>query len=172
MNAVNFSIKSTKEDDWTLERELRIAQLAENSLWFSETLDEALAFEEQEWRLRARRGTEPTGVRVAAVESGTERWLGIMGGYIGRLSDGSASPLLVSVYVREGYRGREMGITDALLQTVQDWACTQGDQIGLTVHEDNARAIAAYAKRGFVDHGVRTRHAGDRGNAVEMIKVL
>ncbi|MHB1210363.1 MAG: GNAT family N-acetyltransferase [Acidimicrobiales bacterium] len=172
MSATNFSIRSTTEDDWKFERELRLSQLMENSMWFSETLDEALAFSEHEWKRRARRGTELTGVRIVAVQTGTNRWLGIMGGYVGTLSDGSTSPLLVSVYVRDGYRGKELGITDALLQAVEDWARTQGDHIGLTVHEDNARAIAAYAKRGFIDDGVRIAHAGERGLAVEMIKPL
>ncbi|MHB1089116.1 MAG: GNAT family N-acetyltransferase [Acidimicrobiales bacterium] len=172
VGATNFSIRSTREDDWKFERELRLSQLTENSLWFSETLDEALTFSEEEWKLRARRGTEPTGIRIVAVETGTDRWLGIMGGYVGTLINGTVSPLLVSVYVRDGYRGEDIGITDALLRTVVDWARTQADQIGLTVHEDNARAIAAYAKRGFVDYGVRTTRAGERGVAVELVKSL
>lgn len=170
--SATYSIRSTKEDDWRLERELRLSQLTENSLWFSETLDEALAFGEEEWKLRARRGTELSGVRIVAVEAVTGRWLGIMGGYVGALSDGSPSSTLVSVYVRDGFRGEDVGIADALLQVVEDWARTVDKQLALTVHEDNARAIAEYAKRGFVDYGVRTAHAGQRGHAVEMIKAL
>ncbi len=141
-------------------------------MWFSETLDEALAFDEEEWRLRARRGSELTGVRFVAVEEGTNRWLGIMGGYVGITTDGNPSPILVSVYVRDGYRGEEVGITDALLDVVEEWARALGSQIALSVHEDNARAIAAYAKRGFVDFGARRTHAGKRGLAVEMVKSL
>jgi hypothetical protein len=45
-----------------------------------------------------------------------------MGGYLGSPGDGSASPLLVSVYVRDGYRGSEMGITDVLAAKVEEWA--------------------------------------------------
>jgi GNAT superfamily N-acetyltransferase len=170
MTTPRFAIRSTDEDDWELERELRLSQLTENSLWFSETLDEALAYPDDQWKMRARRGSQPQGVRLVALEPATGRWLAIMGGYVGTLVNGEATPLLVSVYVRHEIRGSEIGITDALLRAVEEWAATQGDQIALTVHEDNARAIGAYAKRGFVDLGGRRPHAGNRGNAIEMIK--
>ena len=79
-------------------------------------------------------------------------WIGTMGGFLGGL--GSTGPLLVGVYVAPGHRGRSAGVADALLDAIEDWARTHGSTLSLHVHEDNARAIAFYERRGFTFTGV------------------
>lgn len=58
---------------------------------------------------------------------------------------------LQSVYVQPGYRGR--GVFSALLAAVDTEAAPQPDVVGLRlyVEQDNRRAQAVYAARGFED---------------------
>ena len=71
----------------------------------------------------------------------------------GFVPDASTGPLLVGVYVAPGVRGREVGLADAMLTTIEDWARTESDRLTLHVHEENARARAFYERRGFVATG-------------------
>ena len=74
-----------------------------------------------------------------------------MGGFLGGF--GSTGPLLVGVYVAPDGRGRASGVADVLLDAIEDWATGRGSTLSLHVHEDNARAIAFYERRGFTFTG-------------------
>jgi ribosomal protein S18 acetylase RimI-like enzyme len=70
-------------------------------------------------------------------------------------------------------RGRESGLLDALLFAVENWARTEGDQLTLHVHEDDARARKAYERRGFVTTGHTVPYILDTSkNELEMVKKL
>ena len=59
---------------------------------------------------------------------------------------------MVSVYVAPRARGQ--GILAELLEQAQGWALSVGlHRLRLLVHEDNARARAAYGRLGFVPTG-------------------
>ena len=183
---VAFSIRPTVEDDWEQVRALRLEMLADTPIAYAETREHALDQPESEWRMRGARGLTDRGTSLVAIdESG--RWIGAMAGYLpdaeeerpdaaaGTANGGrpATGPLLVGVYVAPDVRGREAGVTDALLAGIEDWARSHGDTLALHVHEDNARAIAAYESRGFERTDVAIPYNLDPGKLeLEMVKQL
>lgn len=115
---------------------------------FSDSYADACAYDESEWRMRARRGTDtPESTSLVAITT-SERWVGAMGCFVD-----VRSPVLVGVYVHPDFRGRAAGVTDALLAGICHWAARHGDVLRLSVHEANSRALAAYSGRGFSPTG-------------------
>ncbi|TFC94771.1 MULTISPECIES: GNAT family N-acetyltransferase [Cryobacterium] len=169
MNTDRFSIRSTDESDWREIRDLRLEMIRDTPTGYAETLDDALSHDEAEWRMRGRRGASEHGIAIAAItESG--RWVGTMAGFV---PDPNTGPLLVGVYVAPDFRGGEVGLTDALLAAVEDWARTESDRLTLHVHEDNARARRAYENRGFAATGNSARYNLDPSrHELELVKIL
>ncbi|RFA23688.1 hypothetical protein B7R25_00335 [Subtercola boreus] len=123
--------------------------LADTPIAFGETLATAESLGESTWRERARRGENTRGTALVAIdEAAGGRWVGTMGGYLD-----PAGPMLVGVFVSPAWRGATSGVTDALLQRVEEWARTESDALLLHVHSENSRAIAAYRRRGYVETG-------------------
>ncbi|MEF2976316.1 GNAT family N-acetyltransferase [Subtercola sp. YIM 133946] len=150
MSLEGIVIRSTTEEDWLDVRALRLEMLADTPIAFGDTLESARLAGELYWRERGRRGTTGSGTNLVAIDPAAEdRWVGTMGGYLDR----TAGPMLVGVYVSPAYRGVSRGVTDALLAGVEDWARTESDTLTLRVHSQNARAIAAYERRGYVATG-------------------
>ncbi|WIB25994.1 GNAT family N-acetyltransferase [Curtobacterium sp. MCSS17_015] len=161
-------IRRTGRDDWAAFRDLRLRMLADTPLAFLETLAHARQLDEDEWRRRAGSGADDDTPCFVAEDVTTGAWAGIMGG---RLDGGH--PLLVSVFVDPHHRGRESGVTDALLDAVEDWARGHGDRFLLDVHEENPRAIAFYRRRGFVPTGRRVPYPlPPHGEELELVKSL
>ena len=161
-------LRTVTEDDWELFRDLRLRMLADTPIAFLETLEQARAHDEAEWRHRARRTTLPGSTTVVAVEEASGRWVGTMSAF----TDPERGLFLVSVFVDASQRGA--GTADRLLTAVLDWARARGaDGIRLHVHEDNTRARAFYERRGFRDTGARVPYALDPARSeVEMRLVL
>ncbi|TFD22257.1 GNAT family N-acetyltransferase [Cryobacterium sp. TMS1-13-1] len=135
----------------------------------TETLDTALGHDEAEWRMRGARGASGNGIAIAAIaESG--RWIGTMAGFV---PDPDTGPILVGVYVSPDFRGSTVGLTDALLMSVESWARMESTQLTLHVHEDNIRARTAYERRGFVATGHTVEYNLDPSKKeLEMVKTL
>lgn len=88
--------------------------------------------------------------------------------YFGRLRE-PGTALAVAVFISQSHRGR--GILDRLIAAGAEWARAQGcDRLLLDVHEDNARAQAAYTRLGFAPTGGAI--VGQNGREVEMSKDL
>jgi GNAT superfamily N-acetyltransferase len=154
---VNVTVHRTVEADWERVRDIRLEMLADTPLAYLETLATALAHNETEWRSRAARGSAPHNARFVAVEE-SGRWVGTMGGMVSRTGE----PTLIGVYVAPDVRGDAAGVTDALLTAVEDWARAEGgEHLLLFVHEDNARARAAYERRGFTYTGATEPYSLD-----------
>jgi GNAT superfamily N-acetyltransferase len=149
VTAHEYLIRRTTPDDWRQVRELRLEMIRDTPAAYVETLEQAEAHDEAEWRLRGARGHAEHGISIVAVAP-SGRWVATMGGFV---PDAASGPLLVGVYVAPDVRGREVGLADAMLTTIEDWARTEGDRLTLHVHEDNARARAFYLRRGFVATG-------------------
>ncbi|WP_327674001.1 GNAT family N-acetyltransferase [Kitasatospora sp. NBC_00458] len=132
--------------DWERLREVRLTQLLDTPMAFLETYETALAHGEEEWHARVRRVNEPGSVGLAAVAESGE-WVGTMIGFTPE--PGSAQ--LVGVWVHPDHRGRERGVTDALLDAVVGWVRAEAgaERLLLSVHEENDRAAAFYRRRGF-----------------------
>lgn len=164
-----ITIRPILESDWADYRDFRLQMLAEIPIAFGETLATARARSEAGWRSRTRlRG----GVRLVAIDERSGRWAGTMGGLI-EAQRGLLGALLVGVYVDPAYRGRSAGVTDALLDAVEEWARPLSRTLALHVHEDNARARAAYRHRGFRDTGTTIPYVLDPATReVEMAKAL
>lgn len=169
MRTVAFSIRRTVEADWREIHDLRLEMIRDTPAAYAERFEEALRHDEAAWRTRGRRGSGDHSIAVAAtIDSG--RWVGTMGGFV---PDSRIGPLLVGVYVAPEFRGSRLGVTDALLAAVEDWARTESSRLTLHVHEDNARARRAYERRGFVSTGRSMPYNLDPSKEeLEMVKQL
>lgn len=132
-------VGSAGPEDWADWRALRLEALGDTPIGFLQTVEQALAMDEPAWRRRM--ADVPCNVlvrqdgRPVAMASG-------------KRYDGTA--LLMAVYVTPDARGH--GLLGLLVEAVAAWA---GGPLALEVHEDNARAITAYGRLGFVDTGER-----------------
>jgi GNAT superfamily N-acetyltransferase len=139
------------EPDWARLRDLRLEMLADSPAAYVETLQNAQAADEAEWRFRARRASSAGNVGVVAVDRASARFVGTMSAYV---DADRGRTWLVAVYVAPEYRGREHGVADAMLDAVEQWAVERGDrELALEVHEDNVRAQAFYLRRGYAFTG-------------------
>jgi ribosomal protein S18 acetylase RimI-like enzyme len=145
------TLRRVTEEDWPLLREVRIEMLRDSPTAYLETAATALARSETDWRFRARRGSAGSSdfALAAEVAQSPPRWAG----YLACFVDGPGRAHLVSVYVTPASRGT------GLLQRMVDEACrwageeARADRVHLYVHEDNARARAAYRRYGFTETG-------------------
>jgi|SRR6185312_7493765 len=169
MNPEEFTIRRTDEADWREVRGLRLQMIRDTPDACAETLADALAHDESEWRLRGRRGTAEHGIQLAAI-SGTGQWAGTMGGFV---PDSAAGPLLVGVFVVPEWRGSRVGLADALLGSVEEWARAEGGRLTLHVHEDNAHAIRFYERHGYTATGHSVEYnVNPAKRELEMLKLL
>lgn len=145
---MSFSVRAFGAADWRELRRIRLRMLADTPIAYGETLERAQTLNDAEWRERAARNEQNGNIGVAAIDDGGT-WLGVMRGYL----DGSAGPMLVSVFVDPDARGRHAGIADALLDGVVAWARRYSSTLTLHVHSENHRAIAFYERRGFGNTG-------------------
>ena len=129
-------------DDWELFRSVRLRALQDAPAAFGSRYDDWVAAPESRWRDRlvsvplnlvARRGGEPVGMASGVY-------------------DGDDEAELISMWVDPTVRGA--GVAPALIDAVVRWAAEAGRTTYLMVRSDNARAIAAYTRAGFVDRGI------------------
>jgi GNAT superfamily N-acetyltransferase len=144
-------LQRVTEDDWPLLRATRLEMLADTPKAYLETVADAEARTEEEWRFRARRGsTGDANFAVAATAPGEPgRWVGYMACFVA--APGTA--VLVSVYVAPPQRAT--GLAVRMVDTCRDWARDEARAHALTllVHEHNARARAFYRRYGFTETG-------------------
>jgi ribosomal protein S18 acetylase RimI-like enzyme len=157
--AQRIEVIPRRESDWERLRDLRLEMLADTPKAYVETLAAAQAYDEEDWRFRARRSSEPGSFGVVAVDRGLDLFVGTMSAFT---EPESGRAFLVAVYVAPGYRGHASAAADLMLDQVEAWAAAQGqERLTLHVHEDNARAIAFYLKRGYDFTGVEVPYELD-----------
>ncbi|MGH1563438.1 GNAT family N-acetyltransferase [Mumia sp. DW29H23] len=184
-----YEVVRPAESEWEQLRELRLRALRDTPIAYGERYEEALRVGEDNWRARAARSVSPGNVQVVArLVDGDDAglWVGSMAGFVSRgvpayatdgvVADPDAPPRanLVGVFVDPRVRGRETGVTDALLDAVVAWARDeQGlDRLYLHVHEDNPRAAGYYRRRGFVATGASFPAVLHGGLEQEMVLAL
>ena len=136
-------------DDWREFRDVRLASLDDAPGAFGARHADWVDATEERWRQRltevpftvvARSGTRAVGV-VCGTESGDD------------------DAYLISMWVAPEHRGT--GLAGRLIDQVVAWAASGGRLTRLMVRDDNAAAIRAYAKAGFLDLGVPTDWPAD-----------
>ena len=129
-------------EDWQVFRDLRLRALRDAPAAFGSRYDDWVGAPESRWRDRvanvplnliARRDGEPVGMASGVV-------------------DDEDVVELISMWVDPPARGS--CVAQALVSAVVEWATAAGRTTYLMVRSDNHRAVAAYAKAGFVDLGV------------------
>lgn len=159
----DYVVRAIRADDWKKVKQLRLDALRDPiaHLAFLETYENAAARPDSFWQDRAvgsgagsttslqfvaeaPDGTWAGSVTVLMEEAGTKDWAG----YPIERRQGH----MVGVFVRPAHRGN--GLVDALFEAGVAWAWEQrAERVRLFVHEDNARAQAAYRKLGFGPSG-------------------
>lgn len=142
-------VRRVVEADWAALRDIRLEMLADSPTAYLETVDDARARTEGEWRFRARRGSAGGENLGLAAEDQDGRWLGFLACFV----DGPGRGHVVSVYVTP--ERRATGLATRLLDGVVNWARAEAglDRLHLYVHEHNARAAAFYRRYGFTETG-------------------
>lgn len=142
---------------------------------FLDTYEEAAARPDSFWQERAAGAARGTGAAQFVAVAGDGAWVGSVTGLREEAGarDWAGQPIerlqvhVVGVWVRPDHRGS--GVLGRLVGAVGDWAGEHGvDRLRLLVHEDNARAQAAYRKLGFAATGVTVPLAA--GHELEMAR--
>ncbi len=135
-------------DEWEVFRDLRLRALREAPYAFGSRYDDWVRAPEARWRERL------VAVPLNLVARRGDELLGMASGVL----DGNEAEL-ISMWVDPSARGS--GVAAALVGAVVEWARAVGRTTYLMVRSDNARAIAAYARAGFVDLGIPAEQSPD-----------
>lgn len=152
-----IAIRRVTEDDWPQVRAIRLEMLRDTPSAYLETVEQAEAADEDQWRFRARRGQSGRTSTQLVAETADGTWVATMACFV----DAPGQGQVVGVYVAADQRGT--GLASRLLDAVRRWA---GQEAGLTrlrllVHEDNPRARAFYRREGFAETGNTEPYALD-----------
>jgi ribosomal protein S18 acetylase RimI-like enzyme len=129
-------------EEWQLFRALRLRALREAPYAFGSRYDDWVEAPESRWRDRLAN----VPLNLAARRDG--ELVGMASG----VYDGEDQVELISMWVDPAARGCR--VAAGLVAAVVDWATAAGRTTYLMVRSDNARAIAAYTRAGFVDLGI------------------
>lgn len=128
-------------EDWRELRGVRLAALSDAPDAFGSRHADWVDASEHRWRARL---TDVPFTVVARSEDGP---VGMASG----VESGQVVEL-ISMWVAPSQRGS--GLAGRLIDEVVRWATAHGQRTYLMVRDDNVGAIRAYARAGFIDHGV------------------
>jgi predicted GNAT family acetyltransferase len=140
---VTSEIRAVSEADWQVLRSVRLRALADAPDAFATTLEEAMAFTDDQWRERAR-GTETSRMFLAFAD---DRAIGIAGLF----DEEHGSAQLISVWVMPEQRGN--GVAQALTTAVMRFATAAGMQRMTVWFTDGNTARKLYERLGFTATG-------------------
>lgn len=139
------TIERMTPEGWERVRAVRLRALADTPDAFGTTLAQDLARSPKSWRERLQ---APEVATLLATHGGEDVGLVVGSPWSGR--EGTAG--LFAMWVAPEARGS--GVADALVRTLIEWARAQGYQrVALEVADENAVAIALYARHGFEPTG-------------------
>ena len=156
------SVRSISEDDWTRWRAMRLSALTEDPGAFSSTLEQWSGSNDVERRWRERLVVVPFNL-LAFLD-------GKPVGMASATAPANGDVELISMWVSPDARGNGAG--DALIDEIAEWARRQGaSRLVLAVRVDNDRALALYARNGFVEVGT-SADRDDRFPELSMVRTL
>lgn len=155
-------VRRVVPDDWAALRDMRLEALRDEAagIAFLETHEQAAARPDAFWRDRAAGASSGAGVAQFVAISDAGAWVASASGLREEpgTDDWAGHPIehlqvhVVGVWVHPDHRGA--GLLGRLVDAVRGWAAEHGvHRLRLLVHEDNARAQAAYRKLGFTPTG-------------------
>jgi ribosomal protein S18 acetylase RimI-like enzyme len=148
-------VRPVTSDEWPLWRVLRLSALADAPFAFSSTLAEWQGPGDTEDRWRQRLDTVPCNI----VAEQHDEPVGMVSG-----TTTGDDIELISMWVAPEARG--MGVGDALIDAVVQWAATWGaERIVLCVMEGNDAANVLYRRHRFV-------HTGQCDGQIQMARLL
>ncbi|GAA1901402.1 GNAT family N-acetyltransferase [Streptantibioticus ferralitis] len=156
---MGYGIRTAGPDEWQRIRELRLEALSDPiaHLAFGSTYQREAALTDEEWQLRAQRGTGFVAEDTNGVWVGSATVL---------METGTEYPIpqahVVGMYVRPEVRGG--GTAERLLRAAVEWSWRQQEveRVRLWVTDANPRAFAFYTRLGFGKTGVSAPHPPDR----------
>ena len=138
----DVEIQRIGPDEWEVFRDLRLRALREAPYAFGSRYEDWAQAPEERWRDRL----ENVPLNLVARMDG-----GLVGMASGVIEDEDGVEL-ISMWVDPAARG--CGVADALIEAVVAWARTGDRSTYLMVRSENARAVSAYTRAGFVDLGI------------------
>lgn len=135
-----MDIRTTRKDDWTLLKQIRLAALRDTPTAFGVSYQAAAADSDAQWQVRA------AGER-------TQFWLALDDGRpVGLVGAGfrdASRYELIAMWVEPAARGK--GVADELVAAVKARAVALGlEALFLEVAPENTRAVQFYQRHGFV----------------------
>jgi len=162
-------VERVRPEQWPLWRAIRLEALADTPIAFLELLADAQSKTDAQWQDPTTAAAQGDAHGLWLARDG-DRVVGCIGGV--RYEPGD-DVLVYTVYVSPPVRSA--GVLDRLLEAVTDWTRTLEGvaRLRLEVHEDNARARAAYVRRGFVETGATAPYPPDpTRQELEMVRPL
>jgi glycolate oxidase len=146
---VPVEVRRVRPEDWAAWKAIRLEALEDTPMGFVERLADAQHKSDAQWQERTAAAAEGDAHGLWLAWDG-DRPVGCAGAV--RYEPGGDA-LVYAVYVSPSARGGQL--LDQLLAAATGWARSLlgVTRLVLEVHEDNARARAAYAKRAFVETG-------------------
>lgn len=162
-NGIEFV--DVSEGDWRRLRGAWLDMVGSRCADDLETLDDALALTNAEWRRRARELTDIDCFAQALVDE-RGQWLGFVSGYLDELAI-DRNVFITHVHVLSG-QSSGLEIEDLLLDRVAQWACARlADGVVVGLREDRSDLVRRFEDHGFRRTGVRRRSELGR-DAVEV----
>jgi GNAT superfamily N-acetyltransferase len=162
----DVKIEQLTPDETERLRRIRLRSLRDAPEAFAATFEESAARPPESW-VQALRDLATFVAVVDGADVGMVRGAppGLVAG------PGSSCASLISMWVAPEQRGK--GVGDALVDAVIGWARASGfARLRLEVVDENARAVALYARKGFVQTGPPVRCAPPREHLSEQERVL
>jgi ribosomal protein S18 acetylase RimI-like enzyme len=153
----DVEIQRIGPDEWEVFRHLRLRALREAPYAFGSRYDDWVEAPEASWRDRL------ANVPLNLVARMDGELVGMASGVV--VDEDGAE--LISMWVDPAVRGS--GVASALIEAVVGWARTAGRATYLMVRSENTRAIAAYARAGFVDLGIPPDQSPDEPSENRMV---
>jgi GNAT superfamily N-acetyltransferase len=148
-------VRRIRPDDGPLLREIRLAAIADSASASNSTLAQAEAHDAVHWAQGAE--AYASGATLATYFAGLDgEVVGMLGAYM--MTGGVVT--LVGLWSAPGHR--DVGVADALLDAVLDWAASSGGrQLRVWLIERDEHARLFYERRGFSATGETMPHELD-----------